>query len=508
MPAGAQTPFFLGVAPRHRRGFGGDGRRLPRAGGPVRGLLLPRPRRLTGLHVPGRGRPLLPRGLLATRRASTPRPQPLRQREPRAPARGELHPRLPGSPLAGATGRRRRPLRFGRPGLRRQVGGHRNARRCTRGRPCRLHVQDGGAPLLQGRLRRPFGRPSSFAPPVHPSHGQEAPVRHDEPQGQQQPVVVVAPHLPAARVVRVQQADGLFGPVFQIRTQDVPEPLFGQSVMPQQCAHVLVQGVGLPAQSGAPGAPGQHAHGALHPLALNLGRPTQEILRLGHDLQGGGFELPVPPVPRGFGQLPALPGNEPARIPHDGEAGLEPLDAFLLRLETLHVAVQGPLDAGRQRRQGLRGFTDDRDVAVHPVDEAGQDVEVAVDLVPDLLDLDAPLRSQHPRRRDGFHGAPVLRRERFVAPDLDVEESRGGQQADAHQGAHGPIDPPFHGLASATVPTAALRGLSPSSGCSPGSVRRKATIASLCSSGASSPNWKVNMASTASRRVFAVPSCR
>ena len=43
---------------------------------------------------------------------------------------------------------------------------------------------------------------------------------------------------------------------------------------------------------------------------------------------------------------------------------------------------------------------------------------------------------------------------------------------------------------------------------SPGNVLMNATIASLSASGADRPNWNSNMASTASRSVAALPSCR
>ena len=246
-------------------------------------------------------------------------------------------------------------------------------------------------------------------------------------------------------MVRVQQADDPLGPAFQIRMHDVREALLRQRVVLQQRVHVLVQRFGLGVQGGAGGALGQGVRGLRQPLVLVLGGLPQKLLRPLHDLPCRGFGPPVSPVSRGFHEQHAFPRDEGARIPHDGEAGFEALDALLSRFQALHVAVHGPPDGGRQVGHRILAVVDHPDVGSYPVGELGEHVEVAVDTVLDLADLDAPLRRQHLRRADGFHRAHVLCRHRLVALDLDPEEPPGGQKDEAHQDAQSHLQQALHG---------------------------------------------------------------
>ena len=353
-----------------------------------------------------------------------------------------------------ASARRAGPLRL--PGLLRahSLSGpprvFRREPRTARGGQRRVHDPGWRDPFRQDRFLRP-GRSLSLPPPAHPSHDQGAPVENGDPQRRPESIIEVTPLRPALLVVRVQQTDDPVGPVFQIRTHDVFEPLLRQPVMLQQRAHVLVQRLGLGVQGGAGGVFGQRGRGLLHPLGLDFGGLPQEALRPFQDLACRGFDLPVSPVPRGLGELRALHGNEAPRVPHDGEAGLEALDALLSRLQALDIAVQGPLDVGGQVGHRVLAVVDHLHVRVHAVHEIGEHVEVAVDLVLDLPDLDAPLRRQHLGRADGFHRAHALRRHHLVALDRDVEGSRGSQQQEAHQNAQGHAQHALRGRPPAAV---------------------------------------------------------
>ena len=171
--------------------------------------------------------------------------------------------------------------------------------------------------------------------------------------------------------------------------------------------------------------------------------------------------------------------------------GLEALDALLLgrdrvrvRREVARQPVRQVRDLPHRRRQVLLE-------AVHAGNEQGQGVEIGQRVGLHAGGLDAPLGRELLDLPQEGQGRAVL----GLGSSAPAQRVQGADRGQREDGDGRPEDdgPELHGDSSSDSPTR---------------VSMNATIASLSSSGASRPNWNSNMASTASRRVSALPSCR
>ena len=185
-------------------------------------------------------------------------------------------------------------------------------------------------------------------------------------------------------------------------------------------------------------------------------------------------------------------GREVARgIADHRVVGLEALDAFFLGGDGARVRpeiARQPIGQVRDLpyRSGQRLLE-----AVHAGNEGGQGVEVGQRIGLHAGHFDAPRGSELLDVPQEDQGRAVL----GFAADGGAHHVQGPGRGQCEDGHERPEDhgPGPHGDISSDSPTR---------------VSMNATIASLSSSGASRPSWNSNMASTASRRVAAVPSCR
>ena len=157
-------------------------------------------------------------------------------------------------------------------------------------------------------------------------------------------------------------------------------------------------------------------------------------------------------------------------VSHHRVAGLEALDALLLRVDGAAVDV----DVAREPIRDVGDLPGGVAQAVleprHARDVGGEGIEVREGVGLHARDLDAPVGGELLDLANEADRAPIVRR--AAAARDEVERPGGGEQEDRDDGAENGRAG-FHGDSSSD---------------SPASVRMNATIASLSSSGASRPS--------------------
>ena len=187
----------------------------------------------------------------------------------------------------------------------------------------------------------------------------------------------------------------------------------------------------------------------------------------------GGDAPPELVVARGAGLPERVAGRErevAGGVAHHRVAGLEALDALLLRVD----GVPEGAEIARERIREIGDLPGGVDQPVlqpgHARDVHGEGIEVREGIRPHARDLDAPIGGELLDLPHEADGGPVVRLAAVAGEE--VERASRGEQDERHDGAEND--------------GAGLHGFSSSD--SPASVLMNATIASLSSSGASRPS--------------------